>query len=94
MNVPEKDQECYTVWGSHKDDWRLPSLSLTADEAVERSAIYADASSVVKEYTAKFISGALDIEAEWDNYIGLLETAGIQRAIEITQAAYDRYQAR
>ena len=49
---------------------------------------------MVKEYTAKFISGALDIEAEWDNYIGLLETAGIQRAIEITQAAYDRYQAR
>ena len=48
----------------------------------------------MKENTAKFISGALDIEENWDAYIAELETSGIERAIEITQAAYDRYMAR
>lgn len=93
--VPEKDQECYTVWAEASDDWRLPSsVTLTQEESTERAALYADISTCVKENTAKFISGALDIEENWDAYISELETSGIERAIEITQAAYDRYLAR
>ena len=92
--VPEKDQECYTVWSEASDDWRLPTISLTQEESTERAALYADISTCVKENTAKFISGALDIEENWDAYIAELETSGIERAIEITQAAYDRYMAR
>ena len=48
----------------------------------------------MKEQTAQFISGALDIESNWDAYISALEASGMERAIEITQAAYDRYLAR
>ncbi len=93
--VPEKDQECYTVWAEADDTWRLPSsVTLTQEESTRRAAIYADVSTCVKENTAKFISGALDIEENWDSYIAELETSGIQEAIEITQAAYDRYLAR
>lgn len=93
--VPEKDQECYTVWAEASDDWRLPSsVTLTQEESTERAALYADISTCVKENTAKFISGALDIDENWDAYISELETSGIERAIEITQAAYDRYLAR
>ncbi len=93
--VPEKDQTCYTVWTTNaKDDWRLPTVTLTQEESTERAALYADMSTCVKENTAKFISGALDIEQNWDSYIAELEQHGVQRAIEITQAAYDRYQAR
>lgn len=91
----EKDQTCYTVWTTNaKDDWRLPSISLTQEESTERAALYADISTCVKENTAKFISGALDIEQNWDSYIAELEQHGVQRAIEITQGAYDRYLAR
>ena len=93
--VPEKDQACYDVWAEFSDDWRLPSsVTLTQDESTERAALYADISTIVKEQTAQFISGALDIEANWDSYISALEASGIERAIEITQAAYDRYTAR
>lgn len=94
INVPEKDQDCYEVWGAAKEDYRLPALSLTPEESVERAALYADISTHVKESTAKFISGALDIEATWDQYISDLESMGVKRAIEITQGAYDRYKAR
>lgn len=93
--VPEKDQACYDVWSEFSDDWRLPSsVTLTQDESTERAALYADISTIVKEQTAQFISGALDIEGNWDAYISALEASGIERAIEITQAAYDRYLAR
>ncbi len=93
--VPEKDQTCYTVWTTNaKDDWRLPTVTLTQEESTERAALYADMSTCVKENTAKFISGALDIEENWDSFISELEQHGVARAIEITQAAYDRYQAR
>lgn len=93
--VPEKDQACYDVWSEADDTWRLPSsVTLTQDESTERAALYADISTIVKEQTAQFISGALDIESNWDAYISSLEASGIERAIEITQAAYDRYLAR
>ena len=93
--VPEKDQACYDVWSEADDTWRLPSsVTLTQDESTERAALYADISTTVKEQTAQFISGALDIESNWDAYISSLEASGIERAIEITQAAYDRYLAR
>lgn len=93
--VPEKDQACYDVWSEFSDDWRLPSsVTLTQDESTERAALYADISTIVKEQTAQFISGALDIEENWDAYISALEASGMERAIEITQAAYDRYLAR
>ena len=93
--VPEKDQACYDVWAEADDTWRLPSsVSLTQEESTERAALYADISTTVKEQTAQFISGALDIESNWDAYIASLESSGIERAIEITQAAYDRYLGR
>lgn len=93
--VPEKDQVCYDVWSEADDTWRLPSsVSLTQEESTERAALYADISTIVKEQTAQFISGALDIESNWDAYISALEASGMERAIEITQAAYDRYLAR
>ena len=44
--------------------------------------------------TAQFISGAMDIDSNWDNYISTLQSMGIDRCIEITQAAYERYLAR
>lgn len=92
--VPEKDLACYDVWSQADMDYTLPTVSLTQDESVERASMYADISTYVKETTAQFISGALDIESNWDSYIANLQSMGIDRCLEITQAAYDRYLAR
>lgn len=92
--LPEKCVAAYDVWGKADMSYTLPNVSLTQEESVERAAIFADASTYVKEKTAQFISGALDIESNWDQYIADLKSMNIERAIEITQAAYDRYQAR
>lgn len=92
--VPEKDLACYDVWSQADMEYTLPTISLTQDESVERAGMYADISTYVKETTAQFISGALDIESNWDTYVSNLESMGVERCIEITQGAYDRYLAR
>ena len=92
--LPEKCVAAYDVWGKSDMSYTLPTVSLTQEESVERAAIYADVSTYVKEKTAQFISGALDIESNWDKYVSDLKSMNIERAIEITQGAYDRYQAR
>ncbi len=53
-----------TCGASSAMTWRLPSsVTLTQEESTERAALYADISTIVKEQTAQFISGALDIES-------------------------------
>ena len=37
------------------------------------------------------ITGVLDVETNWDSYISTIQSMGIEDAIAITQAAYDRY---
>ena len=34
-----------------------------------------------------------NIDAEWDTYLSELDNMGLQRWLEIKQAAYDRYMA-
>lgn len=94
QTLPEKDLTCYDVWSQADMEYTLPTISLTQDESVERAGYYADISTYVKEMTAQFISGAMDIDSNWDNYISTLQSMGIDRCIEITQAAYERYLAR
>lgn len=89
--VPEKDVASFDVWGSAGQDYTLPTLSLTKDESVERAGLVTDIQTYAKEKTTQMITGVLDIESEWDTYMSDIASMGIDRAIEITQAAYDRY---
>lgn len=41
------------------------------------------------EFTAKFITGEMDIENDWDTYLAELEKAGVPRMLAIYQAAFD-----
>ena len=44
---------------------------------------------VQKEYMVQFITGAKDIDAEWDGYISALNNVGLERYLELLQKAYD-----
>lgn len=97
--VPEKDVRSYDVWGSedHLEDWVMPAnVSLTSDESVELASMYADIQTYYQEASCQFITGVLDIEndADWENYVNVIEGMGIERCVEIRQAALDRYLAR
>lgn len=92
QGLDEEDVGMLDIWGSDDQDWVMPNdLSLTADEAVERSSIMTDIDTFYREQTAQMITGVLDVETNWDSYKSTIESMGIERATEITQAAYDRY---
>ncbi len=68
----------------------FPFLSYTAEEADERTALYTDISVYLQQMKGKFITGELDVDADWDSYVAEVEKIGIDRLLEIEQAAYDR----
>jgi len=74
--------------------WKLPpGMTLTADESTENDFIRASISTLVSETCAKLITGELG-EGDWDGYVSQLDGLGLDKLIEIQQAAYDRYLAR
>lgn len=67
-----------------------PNFNFTVDESSELSALSTDINTYVTEMTANFITGKKSID-EWDNYVKTLEKMGLDRFMEINEAAYKRY---
>lgn len=74
-------------WGPEEP---FTPLLYTAEETAVIDDIQATLSSYIEETTAAFLMGNKDIDAEWDNYLNELKKIGIEKALEINQAAYDR----
>lgn len=71
------------------DDY--PNLAYTGAESSERAALVADIQNYIKTMKAQFIIGALDIDAEWDNFVNTLNGMGLERLLALEQGAYNRY---
>lgn len=73
----------------------FPLVYLEQEELDEIQAISGDISTFIEEQEAQFITGQLDVKDDsvWDNYTSTLEDMGVNRMIEIYQAAYDRNEA-
>lgn len=94
-SVPAKDVKAFDIWGVADDSYIIPArISYTSDESAERAKIVAEVTTYMEENSVKFITGVLDINTEWDNYVQELKNMGVERAIEITQAALERFNAR
>ena len=68
----------------------LPTLSYTDDESTELS-VYLDLTNYVDSMEAKFITGELDIDENWDSFQAQLKKYDVEGMCKIYQAAYDRY---
>ncbi len=65
-------------------------MALSNEELQQISTVQTDVTSLVKQNTAKWIvSGG--IEQEWDGYVTQLKNVGVDKMIEVYQAAYDRF---
>ena len=71
----------------------FPKLSYTAEEANERATLRADLENYLRQAKAQFMTGEIDVEEGWDNFVNTVNGMGLERLIEIEQAAYDRYMA-
>lgn len=67
-----------------------PNVFFTTEEATERATLKVDIENYLKTAYAQFISGEMDIDADWDTYLNELDKIGLSRLLELEQAAYDR----
>lgn len=70
----------------------LPSVSLTAEESDTRAKIMTDIDTYVDEMVLKYIIGTESLD-NWDTFVKTVQDMGIDQAVAVTQAAYDRYMA-
>lgn len=83
---------CTEAWKTN-DSHMLPPLSLTVEEREEYAKIMAGIETYVGEVTLGFICGTKGV-AEVDGMPAKLKEMGLDRAIEIQQAALDRYNSK
>lgn len=93
-NYRQESIDAIMLWTENSDDaYVLPTnLSLTVDESERFSVIMTDINTYAEENVMKFVTGELSFDT-WDQFIGTIESMGIDEAIEIYQGAYDRYVA-
>ena len=71
----------------------LPPITPTVDESKEPAQIMNEIATYRDEMTLKFILGTESFD-NWDTYVSTIESMGLDRALEIENAALDRYNAR
>lgn len=70
----------------------LPPISLTTEESTEAAKILSSADVYRQEMVLKFIMGIEPLD-KFDDYVEQLKAMGIEEAIALYQAAYDRFMA-
>jgi putative aldouronate transport system substrate-binding protein len=73
-----------------KEGW-IPPLTYMEDELIERTPIANEIGSYLSTARMQFITGELDLDRDWDNYLRTVDSLNIKRLQEIDQTALDRY---
>ena len=68
-----------------------PQNYFSVEDQTRISALTADLNPYVTQSMAQFITGDLDIEQEWDNYVNTLKRMGVEELIELYQKGYDDF---
>ncbi len=81
----------YINSGSADGDYVYPDgASMTTEEGDTYSSLISDLSTYMAEHVLKFVTGQEDL-ADYPAFVENLMKMGMQEAIDIKQAAYDRY---
>ena len=91
---PEQEEKIgvYEMYEPYLDDETWPRPYYAVDEANRLSELTTDIFTLVQTKMAKWVTGAEDLEKDWDQYKADLKRMGADEMLEIYQAAYDRYQ--
>ncbi len=90
----EASKECQEPYGDTSKYENLLELKVTNEESNEVSTIAVEVENIIEEQSVAFMTGAKDIDAEWDAYLDALDKAGLPKLLEIYQTAYDRQQGK
>lgn len=68
----------------------LPTLKFTAEEATEIQTIGVEIENYITENRVAFITGAKNLDTDWDSYVKNFDNLGLPKLLEVYQTAYDR----
>ncbi len=71
----------------------LPVLRLSQADLEAMANIFTDLTNYVAEMKAKWVTGELDVNETWDEYVTTLKNMGMDEYVKIYQNAYDAYKA-
>lgn len=80
-------------WMKASSALTLPPIRLSTDEVSTSTSIMSQVNTYLNETMTAIISGQKPI-TEFDTMVETIKSMGIDRAIEVHQAAYDRYQSK
>lgn len=89
----QEQRDAMKIWdNTDATTYMLPSYSITdAELSAEAANLWTDLSTYISESRVKFITGEMNLEADFDNYLAQLKTMGMDRYIEIQQTGLDAY---
>ncbi|WP_339320419.1 extracellular solute-binding protein [Paenibacillus sp. FSL R10-2734] len=94
--VLEQQREAIQIWGEFEgnvENVMLPLVSATKEESEQLAKIMAEVRSFSDEMYTRFILGEEPIE-NYDQFVSQLKMMNIEKAIQLQQAAVERYNKR
>jgi putative aldouronate transport system substrate-binding protein len=88
-SLPQQQNALSTWMDVDNENW-LPPLSFTNDESARITAIMTDIYTYRDEMFDKFVMGLEPID-NFDNFVKTIQGMGLQEALDIHQAAYERF---
>lgn len=78
----------YAPYGARLQDM-LPPLFYAEADVQEISQLKTSINTYVEESMARFVTGDLKVDADWDKFLGELKKIGLDRYLQLVQKAYD-----
>ena len=90
----DEQKEALKLWSdTNMKKYTIPPITPNAEESKEIARIMTEVNTYRDECTLKFILGTMDM-SEWDNYVSTIKSMGIDKVLEMENAALERYNAR
>ncbi len=67
----------------------LPDLYMSEEDTAQMALVKATVQPTQNEWLAQFVTGAKDVDADWDAYLAALESQGLSQYLALLQKAYD-----
>ena len=96
VNYTDAQKAALEIWSEGDTDYNYPTnVTMTVQESEEFNRTYSDISTNVSENVLAFITGSRPLNDEsWNEFVSGIEGMGIEKCVEIKQAALDRYLSR
>ncbi|MFD2118114.1 extracellular solute-binding protein [Paenibacillus yanchengensis] len=97
LNANGGEQILYNETSTKYEPYRLdvdevvPPMFFTQEQSEELANLLTTISDYKNQFLARAITGDIDVEKEWDNYLLTLESMKLERFLQIHQEAYESY---